>query len=144
MSASFAFLSSYIEDPTQDQRPMGPFQTTQGMTSPLAEQRPTEPMTPLSIPPSPEEIHPAQLNTFYTPDQSTPVHLSLPSTNSITMNNTTSPGFEPEKLNDLPVYGFCLIAVLFFSIFANLIVAMCVMRLGRGTRDVVEEKEEEW
>lgn len=148
MSASFAFLSSYIEDLTQnssqDQRPMEPFQTTQGMTSPSTEQRQTEPMTQLSLAPSHGEIYSAQLNTFHTPDQSIPAHISLPSTNSTTVNNTTSPSFEPEKLNDLPVYGFCLIAILFFSIFANLIVAMCVMRLGRETRDVVQEKEEEW
>lgn len=63
-------------------------------------------------------------------------------TSTLTLNTSSPSGsvYVPEKLNDLPVYGFFLIGLLFFSLLANLLIALCVMGVGRNKRSNIREK----
>lgn len=55
-------------------------------------------------------------------------------------SNSSRGVYVSEKLNDLPVHGIFLIGLLLVSLFANLLIALCMMGLGRNKRDIVPDK----
>lgn len=146
MSLSFSFLSPGLVGMTQncseDQQRIEICQAPQTCVLDLSvEQREPQQVTRLSLPTVYLEQNPSPSNNLDLSNQSISLtDTSLPLTTDIAMTNSRRYVYEPEKLADIPVYGYYLIGILFFAIFANLFVAMCVMGLGSKTPNATRDR----
>jgi hypothetical protein len=150
--SSFSMLPIYMgvvtQNSTPDQQPQPVPPTFCDLDVPLLllEQRGTDPKALLSIAINSSllETSPAFTSQPSLLRDTTQFSLSYP-TRTLTMSSSSlsSSVYVPEKLNDLPVYGLCLIGLVFFSLFANVLVALCLMGVGRNKRRFIPVQEED-